>query len=100
MNTETHFLPPEKLIRTAGRKMEFDVVKNIQGFSEKILTDVINRAALLARHVDSEVIDVSEIAIVIEKDFDYSFGMRSILNERNTPANEHIERLAELSRQK
>lgn len=100
MNADTHFLPPEKLMRVAGRKMEFDVVKNIQGFSEKIITDTINRAALLARHADSEVIDVSEISIVIEKDFDYSFGLRSILNEQNVPANEHIERLAELSRQK
>ena len=100
MNSDTHFLPQEKLTKATNKKMDYEVVKNMQGFSEKIITDIINRSALLARHADQDIIDVNEISIIIEKDFDYSFGSRTILPDRKTPSNEHIERMAELSRQK
>lgn len=100
MNTESHFLLPENLLRLTNKKIDFDVIKNTQSFSEKVLTDIINRSALLSRHADSDVIDVNEIMFVVEKDFDYSFGLRNIMKESALPTNEHIERMAELSRQK
>lgn len=97
---ENHFLPAEKLIKATGKKIEQDVIKNIQAYSEKIITDIINRSALLARHYDKDTIDASEISVIVEKDFDYSFGLRSILEEATTPSNEHIERMADISRQR
>lgn len=100
MNIENHFLPQEKLSKYTNKKIDFEVVKNLQSFSEKVLTDILNRSALLARHADKDIIDAEEISIVIEKDFDYSFGHRSIFPDRQMPTNEHIERMAELSRQK
>ena len=100
MSNENHFLKPESLLRTVNKKMDYDVIKSTQGFVEKILNDIINRSALISRHCDSEVITSSEISIIIEKDFDYTFGLRSILPNTNPPTNEHIESMAELSRQK
>jgi len=97
---ENHFLPPEKLQKATGKKIDQDVVKNIQGYAEKIISDIINRAGLLARHYDKDTIDASEISVIVEKDFDYSFGLRTILEEANIPANEHIERMADISRQR
>lgn len=100
MNQDEHFLPQEKLLKATGKKIDFEVVKNIQGFSEKIITDIIYRSALLAKHKDGDVIDASEIAMVIEKNFDYSFGMRSLYSDKPLPSNEHTEKMAELSKQK
>ena len=100
MNSDSHFLPPENLVKVTNKKIDFDVIKNTQSYSEKVITDIINRSALLVRHADSDTIDVAEISIIVEKDFDYSFGLRNILVEKNLPSNEHVERMAELSRQK
>lgn len=97
---EGHFLPPDKLQKATGKKIDQDVVKNIQAYAEKIITDIINRSTLLARHCERDTIDASEISVVVEKDFDYSFGLRSILEEAGTPSNEHVERMAEISRQR
>lgn len=95
-----HFLPISNLLRVTNKKMDNDVARGMQNYAEKIITDIINRSALLARHVDKDVIDAQEISIVVEKDFDYSFGLRNIFEEKNTPTSEHIERMAEISRQK
>lgn len=97
---DTHFLPADKLLKVTNKKMDNDVIKNTQSYAEKVIADIINRAALLTRHVEKEFIDASEISVVVEKDFDYSFGLRSIFSEANTPAEEHIDRLADISRQK
>lgn len=97
---DSHFLSPEKLQKIAGRKIEYDVAKGIQSYAEKIITDIINRSTLLSRHYEKDIIDASEISVVVEKDFDYSFGLRNILEETNTPTNEHIEKIAEISRQR
>ena len=80
-----HFLSSEKLQKITGKKIEQDVVKSIQSYAEKIATDIINRSALLTRHYEKDVIDASEISVVVEKDFDYSFGLRTILEEANGP---------------
>lgn len=95
-----HFLNPELLKSVTGKKIDNDVIRHIQGFTDKIMADILSRASLLTRHVGSDVIDVNEIAMIVEKDFDYSFGMRVLIPERELPAPEHIERMAELSKQK
>lgn len=97
---DNHFLPSDKIQKASGKKLDPEVIKSTQSYAEKILIDIINRSALLSKHNDSDVIDVSEISVVVEKDFDFSFGLRNILEEQNGPANEHIERIAEISRQK
>ncbi len=97
---ESHFISPDKLQKASEKKIEADVVKAIQNYAEKMLTDIINRSALLAAHNGSETIDVSEISIVVEKDFDFSCRLRTILEQENNPSNEHIEKIAEISRQK
>lgn len=96
----THFLAPELLRKTTGKKMDMDVIRNMQGFSEKILSDILNRASLLTRHMGRDIMDVSEISTIVEKDFDYSFGMRTHIKERELPTPEHIEKIAEISREK
>ncbi|KAM0680250.1 hypothetical protein GINT2_001635 [Glugoides intestinalis] len=97
---ENHFLSSEKLSKSTGKKVDPDVVKGMQAYAEKAITDVLNRAALLSRHAGKDIIDASDISIVIEKDFDFSFGMRSLFDESHMPSNEHVERIAEISRQK
>jgi len=100
-NQETqHFLPQEKLVKLTNKRIDTEAVRNIQTFTEKIITDIINRSALLARHNNNTVIGAKEISIIIEKDFDYSFGQRALLGEKNLPSSEHVDRLAELSKQK
>ncbi|ELA41594.1 uncharacterized protein VICG_01342 [Vittaforma corneae ATCC 50505] len=100
MPMDNHFLSSEKLQKITGKKAEHDVVKGIQSYAEKIITDIINRSALLSRHYEKDVIDASEISVVAEKDFGCSFGLRSILQEANAPTNEHVEKIAEISRQR
>jgi histone H3/H4 len=95
-----HFLPAENLLKVTNKKMENDVIKNTQLYAEKVITDIINRASLLTKHADKDVIDASEISIMVEKDFDYSFGLREIYKEANLPTSEHNDRSAEVNRQR
>lgn len=99
MNIENHFLEPKKLSKLVNKKMDKEVIKNVQLLSEKFLLDIINRASMLCRHKGKSVIDTSEVSFVVEKDFDYSFGTREIINMNQMPSNEHIEKMAELTRQ-
>ena len=80
--------------------MDPEVVKCMQNYAEKVITDIINRSSLLTRHTEKDVIDAAEISIIVEKDFDFSFGLRTLLEETVLPTNEHIEKVAEISRQK
>lgn len=101
MSTEdSHFLPADNLLKVTKKKIDNDVIRNIQLYSEKVISDLINRSALLAKHVEKDIIDVSEISIIAEKDFDYSLGLRSIYEDTKLPSQEHLDRMAELSRQK
>ena len=106
MDAENHFLSPKKLQRflklcnkDAGTKIDHEVVKNLQQLIEKFLSDIIHRSALLSKHKGKNIIERSEIQLIIEKDFDYSFGAREILGSNSMPSNEHIEKMAEISRQ-
>ncbi|KAI5168392.1 hypothetical protein PAEPH01_0089 [Pancytospora epiphaga] len=98
MSLDTHFIPAEKLAKHSKCKMDYDVTKNIQAFSEKILTDIINRSAIMTIFMGSDKITANEIAFVIEKDYDETFGIRSILKAKRQATEEHIEYKAELSR--
>jgi len=101
MNSEdSHFLPADNLLKITNKKMDNEVIRNTQSYAEKVITDIINRSALLSRHVDKDVIEPTEISIVVEKDFDFSFGLRNIFEETNQPTGEHIERMAEISKQR
>jgi hypothetical protein len=95
-----HFLPQDNLQKLSKTKIDPDVVKSMQGYAEKVITDLINRSSLLARHANKEIIDADELMIIVEKDFDYSFGNRSTMEEPNLPTDEHIEKTAEISRQR
>lgn len=99
MNIENHFLCPKKLLKLLNKKMDKDVIKNTQLLTEKFLSDIINRSALLCKHKGKDVVDTSDISFVVEKLFDYSFGGREIQGSTKLPANEHLERMAEISRQ-
>ncbi|WUR03311.1 transcription initiation factor TFIID subunit 12 (TAF12) [Vairimorpha necatrix] len=99
MNIENHFIDAKKLLKLTNKRMEKDVIKNVQLLSEKFILDIINRASMLCRHKGKSVLDTSEVSFVVEKDFDYSFGTREIMNMNPQPSNEHIEKMAELSRQ-
>lgn len=99
MNIEHHFLCPKRLLRLCNKKVDKDVVRNLQLLTEKFLSDIIHRAALLCKHKAKNIVDSSDIRFVIEKDFDYSFGGREIQGATSLPAGEHVERMAEISRQ-
>lgn len=99
MNIDNHFLCPKKLVKLLNKKMDRDVIKNTQLLTEKFLSDIISRSALLCKHKGRDIIDNSDICFVIEKYFDYSFGGREIQGNTRLPANEHVERMAEISRQ-
>lgn len=99
MSIENHFLCPKKFLKVVNKKMDKEVIKNMQLLTEKFLSDIINRSALLCKHKGKEAIDNSDICFVIEKDFDYSFGAREIQESGKLPSNEHVERMAEISRQ-
>lgn len=100
MEEDQHFMPAENLLKVTNKKLESDVIRNTQLYAEKVISDILVRASLLTRHVDKDTIDVSEISIVVEKDFDYSFGLRALYEESNLPTTEHVDRLAEISRHK
>ncbi|KAH9411995.1 hypothetical protein HK407_02g04430 [Ordospora pajunii] len=106
MDAEHHFLCPKKLqkfLKLCNKnmvtKMDNEVVKNLQLLIEKFLSDIIHRSALLCKHKGKSIIEKSEIQLIIEKDFDYSFGAREIQGSSNVPSNEHTEKMAEISRQ-
>ncbi|KAL6122610.1 hypothetical protein NUSPORA_00280 [Nucleospora cyclopteri] len=99
-NKNSHFLPTEKILKAAKRKMEPDAVKGVQSFAEKMVQDIITRSTLLCNHSESDVIDAAEICNVIEKNFDHTFGIRSIIAHKNRPKDSHTEKMAEISRQK
>lgn len=99
MNLDKHFLDGKKLSNLVNKKMDKEVIKNLQLLSEKFILDIINRSSMLCRHKGKSVIDTAEVPFVVEKDFDYSFGVREITNTNQVSASEHIEKMAELSRQ-
>lgn len=99
MNIDHHFLCPKKLVRMTNKKMDKEVIKSTQLLTEKFLLDIISRSSILCKHKGKDVIDTEDLAFVVEKDFDYSFGIREILNMKNLPTNEHVERMGEISRQ-
>jgi histone H3/H4 len=100
MNSENHFLCPKKLVRLLKHsRIDKDVIRNTQLLAEKFLTDIINRTALLSKHKGKDAIDAADISFVVERDFDYSFGGREEYGVRRLPADEHIDRIAEISRQ-
>ena len=97
---DNHFLPQENLQKISKTKIDPEVVKCIQSYAEKVITDIINRSSLLTRHAERDMIDATDISVIVEKDFDFSFGLRNLLEESTLPTNEHIEKIAEISRQK
>ena len=97
---ENHFFPQENLQKLSKTKMDPEVVKSMQSYAEKVITDIINRAGLLAKHGNKDVIGSEEIRIIVERDFDFSYGMRTVMDEPNLPTNEHTEKTAEISRQR
>jgi hypothetical protein len=99
MNIEHHFLCPKKFSKLSKTKVDNDVIKSTQLLCEKFLLDIISRSSTLCKHKGKEIIDTDDISFVVEKDFDYSFGIREITNVKHLPSNEHIERLGEISRQ-
>ncbi|ORD94072.1 hypothetical protein ECANGB1_1165 [Enterospora canceri] len=95
-----HFIPSEKLSKMSKKKLEQDVIKGVQSFADKMVQDIITRATLLAKHNDTDVIDSPEVCSVIEKNFDRTFGIKATIPERNNPSDKHIEKMAEISKQK
>ncbi|ADM11143.1 putative transcription initiation factor TFIID subunit TAF12-like protein [Encephalitozoon intestinalis ATCC 50506] len=99
MNIEHHFLCPKKLLKLCNKKIDKDVIRNLQLLTEKFLSDIIHRSALLCKHKGKNIVDNGDIRFIIEKDFDYSFGGREIQGSKSLPTSEHLERMAEISRQ-
>ncbi|CAD25179.1 TRANSCRIPTION INITIATION FACTOR TFIID 20/15kDa SUBUNIT [Encephalitozoon cuniculi GB-M1] len=99
MSIEHHFLCPKKLLKLCNKKIDKDVIRNLQLLTEKFLSDIIHRSALLCKHKGKSTVDNTDIRFVIEKDFDYSFGTREIQGTTSLPTAEHLERMAEISRQ-
>lgn len=81
-------------------KLPFDreVITKLQQFSKKFVSDVVTRSAFISEHKNTNVITSNEIFYIVEKEFDYCFGDREILKSEKTPAAEHTEKMAELSR--
>ncbi|ORD98026.1 hypothetical protein HERIO_125 [Hepatospora eriocheir] len=100
MGRNQHFLPAEKLIKLNKKRIELDGIKGIQSFAEKIVTDIINRGSILSKHMGTDIIDSSEISKIIELNYDYTFGLREITGEEDRPAENYIEKMAEISKQK
>lgn len=104
MDRENHFVPKSKILRLIDQiskeRVEKDVSRNIQNYAEKVVNDVINRSAMIAKHKQSDIITSDDILFTVEKEFDFSFGNRVIRNTRNQPLEEHKEKVADISKQK
>ncbi|ELQ76607.1 putative Histone-fold protein [Trachipleistophora hominis] len=101
---ETVITPRDKLQNlindTTEQPFDREVINRMQQFSRKFINDVLTRSALLSEHKNIGAITSEEIFYVVEKEFDFCFGDREILNTQKTPAVEHIDKMAELSRHK
>lgn len=80
--------------------MEYEVLRAMQLFGEKIVTDIINRSSVLARFVGTNMITKNEVALVIERDYDYSFKGRTNFKDKHPINPDHVSYMAELSRQR
>ncbi|KRH93645.1 putative Histone-fold protein [Pseudoloma neurophilia] len=94
--------PKEKLINlvkeTTETPMDREVLLRLHQFSKKFITDILTRASNIAEHRNSNVITDKDIFFVVEKEFDFIFGESEISDVKNLPSNEHVEKMAELSR--
>lgn len=104
MDREHHFMPKSKLsafVSTLGNeKITSDVSTSMQNLAEKFVSDIINRTILFTKHRGSEEITSEDIFFTVEKEFDFAFGVHQIRQTKNKPAEEHKEKLAEISKSK
>ncbi|KAI4291202.1 hypothetical protein PAPHI01_0476 [Pancytospora philotis] len=98
MNAETHFLSSEKLSGVTKRKIDPEVARSVQLFTEKIVADIVNRSSVVARFLGTNMITGSEVALVIERDYDYTFKGHIYFDGKHPANPEHISYMAELSR--
>ncbi|KAM0675594.1 hypothetical protein GVAV_000961 [Gurleya vavrai] len=104
MERENHFVPKSKinnlLTQLSKEKITPEANANLQNLCEKFVSDVINRAMMFAKHRGSDEVTSDDILFTAEKEFDYSFGIRQIKQNKNVPLDEHKEKMAEISKGK
>ncbi|EJW02841.1 hypothetical protein EDEG_02782 [Edhazardia aedis USNM 41457] len=104
MDRENFFIPKQKMVdlfnRNNKEKIEKEVIQGMQMFSEKFVSDILNRTILFTKHRGSNIITSEDILFTVEKEFDYSFGGRFIKGSKSLPTDDHVEKMAEISRQK
>lgn len=86
----------ENLHKISDEKIDSEVVGAMQRFAEKMVTDIVNRACLIAKHGGQEFLSSDDISFIIEKDFDYCFGRRKIDKTTLLPTEGHNTKVAEI----
>merc|ERR1711928_71144 len=88
--------PKEKLIELISSitetPVEREVVIRLHHFSKKFINDVVSRSCLLAEHKQNNAISAEDIFYVVEKEFDYVFGDSDLLDIRNIPHPDHVDK--------
>ncbi|KAF7684338.1 Transcription initiation factor TFIID subunit 12 [Astathelohania contejeani] len=100
-DNEKHFMPKTKLKKlNPSYRIDQDVLAILQQFSEKFIGDIINRTHLITKHRGADTMTADDIMFTIEKEFDYSFGNRSIITQKKPPTIEHVEKMIDINKQK
>ncbi|KAG0437312.1 Transcription initiation factor TFIID subunit 12 [Dictyocoela muelleri] len=99
-----HFLSRDKIVefikRITTQNVDKEVINNLQLFSEKFVGDILNRAILIAKHRNSNFVEQIDVQHILEREFDMCFGDRELLNKRNMPSSEHIDKIVDIKKQK
>lgn len=94
--------PRDKLLdlikETTDVPVDREVVLRLHQFSKKFISDILTRASHLTEHKNNKVITDKDIFFVVEKEFDYLFGESDLFYYKNLPDDEHVEKMAELSK--
>lgn len=99
-----HFLTKEKLLnlfkQITPQNPDKEVITNLQLFSEKFINDILTRSIFISKHRGSSCVEQIDVQYILEKEFDMCFGDRELLNKRNLPSSEHIDKLVDIKKQK
>lgn len=86
----------ENLQKISAEKIDSEVINLLQKFSEKMVTDIVNRACLISKHKGQEFLNAEDVLFIVEKDFDYSFGRKRVDRSVKLPTEDHNTKVSEI----
>ncbi|RVD92083.1 subunit A of transcription initiation factor [Tubulinosema ratisbonensis] len=88
------------LSKQSNTRIEPEVCIQLQRFSEKMLSDVLSRASLLTKLKKKDVISGRDVEFIFEKEFDFCFGKREVVQVDNPPNDHHTQKVADVKNNK